>query len=51
MENELQDKGLYMNMPAWHFHVFDVVKINEPGQETPAVPINPICFQQLAKNG
>jgi hypothetical protein len=45
MENELLDKGLNMNMPAWHFHVFDVVKINEPGQATPAMHVNPTSLQ------
>jgi hypothetical protein len=25
--NDLADRGLYLDMPEWHYHVFDVVPL------------------------
>lgn len=45
--NDLQKNGLYLDMPAWHYHVFGLTKIQSPEPAEKGIPVEPASLTQL----
>ncbi len=45
--NDLQTSGLFLDLPAWHYHVFSMTKINRPEPTEVKKSVEPTSLLQL----